>query len=245
MQNELVLLHGWGMNAQVWQLVEPEIATFYNDNVRSLNLPGFGGSPMPDGDYTLASAAALIAAQLAPNSVVLGWSMGGIFALYLAKHFPDKVSKVILIASSPYFSESTEWAGIKSNVLEAFELQLQADSDKTIERFLAIQAMGSDNARDDIKSLRALLDQANKPCEQALSAGLRILKHEDLRQEMSEITQPIYGLFGRLDSLVPKRVIDKIAALNPNFQHQILVKASHAPFISHRAEFLSFLKSIL
>ncbi|MBQ4850474.1 pimeloyl-ACP methyl ester esterase BioH [Pseudoalteromonas sp. MMG012] len=245
MQNEAVLLHGWGMNAQVWHYVEPDIQAVYKGNVRSINLPGFGGACSPAGDYSLASAAELLAKQLHANSILIGWSLGGLFALYLAKHFPEKVSKVILIASTPYFCEQQHWLGIKPDVLNTFQVQLQNSAAKTIERFLAIQAMGSENAREDIKHLRALLAGSPAPDSRALKAGLEILKREDLRAEMSVLPQPIFGLFGRLDSLVPKGVITQICKLNPQFNYEVLPKASHAPFISHRQEFITFLKSVL
>ena len=245
MQKELVLLHGWGMNAQVWQMVKPEIERVFSGDVRSINLPGFGGAPSPKLDYTLETAAKLVAEQLKPESIIIGWSLGGLFALYLARNFPDKVSKVILIAATPYFNEVTQWPGIQSNVLDAFQVQLEKNATKTIERFLAIQAMGSEHAKEDIKSLRALLAQAPAPDPIALKAGLDILKTQDLRTDMAMVEQPIYGLFGRLDALVPKAVIDKIRGLNSNFYCEILPKASHAPFISHRSEFITFLKSVL
>jgi pimeloyl-[acyl-carrier protein] methyl ester esterase len=245
MQKELVLLHGWGMNARVWQMIEPEIKQVFSGDVRSLNLPGFGGAPSPQRDYTLATAADLVAEQLKPNSIIIGWSLGGLFAVYLARKFPDKVSKVILVASTPYFSEATHWPGIQPSVLDAFQLQLEKSATKTIERFLAIQAMGSEHAREDIKKLRALLAKAPEPDPHALKAGLDILKTQDLRDDMAKLEQPIYGLFGRLDSLVPKVVIEKIGALNPNFYCETLPKASHAPFISHRSEFITYLKTVL
>ncbi|WP_105166900.1 pimeloyl-ACP methyl ester esterase BioH [Pseudoalteromonas sp. T1lg23B] len=245
MQNTLVFLHGWGMSKAVWQVCAEELSTHYDGDIQCLNLPGFGGADIPEGEYTLASVASILAEQIKPNSVLVAWSLGGLVALYLAQHFPEKVSKLVMLASTPYFVESVNWAGIKEHVLDDFKLQLSHDSAKTIERFLAIQAMGSEHAKEDIKQLRALLKQQPKANEMALSAGLDLLKSQDLRQTFSQLQQPIYGFFGRLDALVPKSACNKMALLNPNFEYEIVAKASHAPFISHRAEFISYLKSIL
>ncbi|MEJ6476026.1 pimeloyl-ACP methyl ester esterase BioH [Pseudoalteromonas piscicida] len=245
MQNEVVLLHGWGMNKAVWQLCEEALTTTYPAMIKAINLPGFGGASSADGDYLIANNAALIAQQLAPQSIIIGWSLGGLFALHLAKHFPDKVSKVILVASTPYFCEQHDWPGIAPNVLKNFATQLQTNSAKTIERFLAIQAMGSEHAREDIKQLRALLAQLPAAESKALAGGLTILESADLRVEFAQLTQPVAGVFGRLDSLVPIAAMEKIQTLNPNFKAYTLTKASHAPFISHKDEFLSLLKSII
>jgi pimeloyl-[acyl-carrier protein] methyl ester esterase len=235
MQNEIVLLHGWGMNRQVWQLLEQELQAEVAAQVKSIDLPGFGHSHMPEDEYSLEAAAKLVAAQLANNSTLVGWSLGGLFALHLAKYYPQKVNKVVLIASTPFFAESDDWPGIKVEVLNNFKAQLIENSAKTIERFLAIQAMGSEHAKADVKQLKTWLLDAPEANSEALSVGLDILLNDDYRDVFSSIEQPIYGLFGKLDSLVPKRAIAKMTALNERFQVEILPKASHAPFISHRA----------
>ncbi|MBB1299364.1 MULTISPECIES: pimeloyl-ACP methyl ester esterase BioH [Pseudoalteromonas] len=245
MQNELVLLHGWGMNQGVWQLVQPELEFLYSGNVRSHDLPGFGNSDVCPSPYTLHDAAEILSKQLKPKSILMGWSLGGLFALYIAKHWPEKVSKVILIASTPFFAEADNWPGIKANVLAQFKEQLVNHREKTIERFLAIQAMGSESARDDIKQLKQLLNQYSAPQSDALSAGLDILQNDDLRDLFTHCPVPIRGVFGRLDALVPYKAISKMSALNTEFEYEVLDKASHAPFISHKSEFLSVVKSML
>ncbi|MBH0051684.1 pimeloyl-ACP methyl ester esterase BioH [Pseudoalteromonas sp. SWYJZ19] len=244
MQNELVLLHGWGMNQGVWQLVQPELESLYSGNVRSLDLPGFGNSLVCPSPYTLHDAAVILSEQLKPQSILMGWSLGGLFALYIAKHWPEKVSKVILIASTPFFAEADNWPGIKANVLAQFKEQLVNHREKTIDRFLAIQAMGSESARDDIKLLKQLLNQYSAPQSDALSAGLDILKNDDLRDLFASCPVSIKAVFGRLDALVPYKAITEMAALNAEFEYVILDKASHAPFISHKSEFLSVVKSM-
>ncbi|ASM51433.1 pimeloyl-[acyl-carrier protein] methyl ester esterase [Pseudoalteromonas espejiana DSM 9414] len=245
MQSELVLLHGWGMNQGVWQLVQPELEFLYSGVVRSIDLPGFGNSGSCPTPYNLHDAAKHLSEQLKTGSILMGWSLGGLFALYIAKHWPEKVSKVILVASTPFFAEQHDWPGIKATVLEQFKEQLINHREKTIERFLAIQAMGSETARDDIKQLKQLLNQYKPPNTQALSGGLDILQTDDLRNLFAHCPVPIKAIFGRLDALVPYKAIGKMAALNTEFEYAVLDKASHAPFISHKKEFLSAVKSML
>ncbi|OCQ19613.1 pimeloyl-[acyl-carrier protein] methyl ester esterase [Pseudoalteromonas luteoviolacea] len=245
MQNEVVLLHGWGMNKQVWQLIETELAAELKRPVRALNLPGFGGEALPETHYDLDAIVESIDTFIQPNSIVIGWSLGGLVATRLAATRPDKVAHLVLVASNVQFCESDIWPGIKPDVLAQFKVQLAKDSRKTIERFLAIQAMGSEHAKADIKQIKALLLQAPEPAGTALSAGLDILQSTDLRHEFSKLTCPITGVFGRLDALVPAQVVDELSWLNGAFTHKILPKASHAPFISHRQEFITYLKSVL
>ncbi|WP_125784438.1 pimeloyl-ACP methyl ester esterase BioH [Pseudoalteromonas rubra] len=245
MQSEIVLLHGWGMNKQVWQLSIEQLQQAQPLPVRSVNLPGFGGAAFPEHISTLDDLADEIARDLSEHSVLVGWSLGGLVAINLAHRYPDKVAKLVLVAANPCFVESPEWPGIKPKVLAGFKQALADDSAKTIERFLAIQAMGSEHARDDIKQLRKLLGQLPAAHPEALSLGLDALQSCDYRAYFGALSQPVFGLFGRLDALVPSEVIERMAVLNPQFKAFTFAKASHAPFISHKDEFVTHLKSIL
>jgi len=245
MQNECVFLHGWGMNKNVWQLLIPELESEISMPIKTFDLPGFGNELACPEPYNLANVANQVASKLADNSTLVGWSLGGLISLYIAKHYPEKVTKVILVASSPYFTEQESWPGIKPDVLKAFMSQLSANTNKTIDRFLAIQAMGSDTAKQDIKQLKQFIKSAPEPQEVALTTGLDFLLNEDLRQLFSELTIPVNGIFGSLDALVPIKAVDKIQALNAQFKAKIIPKASHAPFISHKAEFIKAIKETL
>ncbi|MDK1288976.1 pimeloyl-ACP methyl ester esterase BioH [Pseudoalteromonas umbrosa] len=245
MQREIVLLHGWGMNRGIWQLIEAQLSDALNMPVTALNLPGFGGEPMEMAHYNLEALAESVAAKVQPNSILVGWSLGGLVATKLAASYPEKVAHLILVASNIQFCENDMWPGIKAQVLEQFKAQLAKDSRKTIERFLAIQAMGSEHAKADIKQIKTLLLQAPEPQDIALSAGLDILQNTNLAAEFTQLKCPVNGIFGRLDALVPKDVAEALTQLNSNFSFEILPKASHAPFISHRDEFITYLKSVL
>lgn len=244
MQNELILLHGWGMNKAVWQLIEPDLAYLHPGGVRSIDLPGYGENATAPSPYALHDAAYILSEQLNPQSILMGWSLGGLFALYIAKHWPEKVAQVNLVASTPFFVEQLPWFGIKANVLLQFKDQLVSQREKTIARFLAIQTMGSESAKDDVKLLKKLLNNEKQPHYEALVAGLDILQNEDLRDIFSACPVAIKAIFGRLDALVPHKAIAQMAALNKRFEYKIIDKASHAPFISHRNEFLSAFKSM-
>ena len=243
MQKECVLLHGWGMNQGVWHQLLPKLATLKSDYVfKALDLPGFGQNDFLPEPYTLENVAKSIVKEITDQTCIIAWSLGGLVALYIAKHWPEKVSNIVMVASSPYFTQQDNWPGIKVEVLDNFVVQLQRNTQKTIERFLAIQALGSEHAKEDIKALKLSINDHPDPNPIALQAGLNILLNDDLRNEFSTLSVPVYGIFGRLDSLVPKEAIKCMHDLNPRFESQILNKASHAPFISHSDEFITALK---
>lgn len=245
MQKNIVLLHGWGMNRAVWQLVQEDLNNEPTFNVEALNLPGFGSASWDGDSYGLQVVSDTLVQQLKDNSILVAWSMAGLLAIDIATRYPSKVAKIIFVGSSPFFVQHDNWFGIKPEVLEQFMQSLMSSPAKTVERFLAIQAMGSEHAKDDIKRLKSWLAEEPAPNEVALAGGLKLLNECDLRCAFSALTIPIYGIFGRLDALVPVKVVESLQMLNPSFCPEILPKASHAPFISHREDFLIHLKSML
>ncbi|MFY8351654.1 pimeloyl-ACP methyl ester esterase BioH [Pseudoalteromonas sp. SSM20] len=240
----VVLLHGWGMNQGIWQMQKETLEKHSEHTFSVLNLPGFGGNQFDDTkQYQLENVTHQLSQEIEDNSVLVAWSLSGLIALKMTELYPSKVKQIILIASTPFFASNDEWRGIDEKVLDTFMLQLSKDHKKTVERFLAIQAMGSEHAKQDIKEIKSLLAAYPDAQPIALSGGLEILKNDDLRELFATVEVPISGIFGRLDSLVPVKSVLKMQQLNSHFKADILPKASHAPFISHPQEFTNLLLS--
>jgi len=237
----LVLLHGWGVNQGVWQQLVPLLSTDFI--VLTPDLPGFGTAsqhfPEP---YQLSAIAAQLARDIPTAAVVVGWSLGGLVATQLALDYPDKVAALGWVASSPCFLAQPDWPGMASTVIQQFASALTRDLPLTVERFLAIQAMGSATARQDIKVLKQAVLALPLPQAEVLLAALDILTETDLRPQLAQLRQPVAGCFGKLDSLVPVAMLSQLQQQLPQLQLQILPKASHAPFISHPAEFVEWIQ---
>lgn len=238
---DLVLLHGWGMNGAVWHGIVPALAARYR--VHLVDLPGFGNSPLAgEAEYSLPWLAEQVAAILPERCHLLGWSLGGLVASQLALNHSERLHSLITVASSPCFMARDEWPGIAPKVLTGFNQMLAGDFKQTIERFLAIQAMGSEHARDDIRQLRHWLAERPAPQLAALEAGLGLLADVDLRDELAQLNLPWLRVYGRLDSLVPKASIPLLDERYPASRSVVLEKASHAPFISHPQQFIEIIE---
>ena len=235
---DLVLLHGWGLNSGAWHsVVEPLSQHFI---VHTIDLPGFGTNAehIPH-SYDLDALSSWLAPCIPPGAILLGWSMGGLIAQHLASQSRADLQALITVASTPCFPQKDDWHGIRPEVLAAFEKQLEVDFDKTLSRFLAIQAMGSPSAKADIKLIQQDIRQYSAPSELALMDGLSLLSSVDLRQQIASIRVPTLRIYGRLDSLVPVDGIDKISKMQPSAEHVVIAHAAHAPFVSHPQEWLS------
>ena len=149
----LVLLHGWGLNSGVWQSVIERFSQRYQ--VITIDLPGYGENVacVPEA-YTLAAVCEWVADKIPANAILLGWSMGGLIAQQIAIQNSPSLRALITLSSSPCFQQKKDWLGIKPNVLGTFEQQLAQDYVKTLNRFMAIQALGSPEAKSEIVLLK-------------------------------------------------------------------------------------------
>jgi len=237
----LVLLHGWGLNAEVWHCISAELSTHFT--LHLVDLPGFGRS-QGFGAMSLEAMAERVLSQAPAKAIWLGWSLGGLVASQVALTHPERVQALVTVASSPCFSARDDWPGIKSEVLAGFQQQLSEDFQRTVERFLALQTMGTESARQDARALKKTVLALPMPPVEVLNGGLEILKTGDLRESLKSLQGPFLRLYGYLDGLVPRKIVPVLDALWPQSESYIFAKAAHAPFISHPEAFCEALLAL-
>ncbi len=226
---DLVLIHGWGMNGAVWEQTVTQLSKHFTLHI--VDLPGYGNSNKCHAADITTIANMLL--ESAPKKAIwIGWSLGGIIATHVALNFPERVSKLVTVASSPKFAADSDWHGIKPTVLAAFTQQLVDDFQKTIDRFMALQAMGSPTARQDVKKLKRAVLSRPLPNPEALLLGLNMLENIDLRCPLSEIRVPLLRMYGRLDGLIPLKAVAELNKMLPNSSYVIFPDSSHAPFMT-------------
>ena len=239
---DLVLLHGWGLNADVWQQAAVRLAPHFR--LHLVDLPGYGRST-GFGAMTLAEMAARVRENAPPRAHWLGWSLGGLVASPIALDAPAQVDSLITVASSPCFAAQGEWPGIRPEVLQGFQHQLSEDFQRTVERFLALQTLGTESARRDVRLLKAVVLEQPMPGVDVLNGGLEILRQADLREPLRALTLPFLRIYGRLDGLVPRKIVPELDEAWPQSTSVTLDKAAHAPFVSHPDDFTQVLLDFL
>lgn len=231
---DLVLLHGWGLNAGVWHCIIDRLAPHFR--LHLVDLPGYGRSKGFSA-MSLTDMADIVLQQAPSQALWLGWSMGGLVASQIALSHPERVQGLITVSSSPCFTAHAEWPGIRPEVLAGFEQQLSEDFQRTVERFLALQTLGTESARQDARLLKAVVLQHQMPEVDVLTGGLEILRTADLRQGLAICTVPFLRIYGYLDGLVPRKVASLLDSAWPETQSVVMKGAAHAPFVSHPDDF--------
>jgi len=229
----LVLIHGWAMHGGLFApLVESlrETCTLY-----VVDLPGHGhsrGSALPLEPRTVAAA---IAAEV-PPAFWLGWSMGGLFALTAALDLPDRVLGMAQLCATPRFVRGEDWPyGNPAAMVRQLAQDLETDYRATLERFMALEAMGSADPRAELRRLRAETFARGEPELRVLQEGIRLLESCDLRDRLPSLAMPSAWITGRRDRLVHPAAM-QWSAERAGGRFVEIPHAGHAPFIGHAGD---------
>ncbi|MDP2143398.1 MAG: alpha/beta fold hydrolase [Gallionella sp.] len=268
----LLLIHGWGMHGGMWGSVAERLAQDFR--VIAVDLPGHGFSQntgaedvgwversdthrlseagggyrcaQPTLQGSLDSIVDELSAQFDEPLNLCGWSLGGQVAMRWAQRYPQQVSRLALVASTPCFVQRPGWdCAMAEATLAEFAVALEQNYALTLRRFLALQVRGSENERELLVSLRTALFSRGEPELAALQSGLNILRDCDLREALAEIDQPVLVIAGERDTLTPPQASRHIAERMPQARLTVLAGAAHAPFLSHPDQFVACLKSFL
>jgi pimeloyl-[acyl-carrier protein] methyl ester esterase len=240
----LVLLHGWGLHSGVWQTLLPLLTRRYR--VTCIDLPGHGLSPWGAGFTDLTTLAQQIDDVLPDECSILGWSLGGQAALELALRSPERVRRLLLVATTPRFVAGPDWPhGMAIETLNGFAQQLTVDYKRTVQEFLSLQVRGDENQLATLRQLRNLLTTHGEPERVALTAGLAVLRTADLRAQLPQIGVPTLVIAGEHDRLTPPEAARELASLLPQAELLRVPRAAHAPFLSHRDAVLTAIYEFL
>lgn len=241
---DMVLLHGWGMSSLVWDEIMPDLLKYFRVTV--IDLPGFGRSSVPEGDYTLDYLSKHVLTVAPKKAVWMGWSLGALVAMNVAINESDRISALISIAGTPSLIQREGWSyGIPVDVMDQFSRMFDEDVEGTLIRFLALQAKGSRSQREDIRKLKKMLYFHGIPAPQALREGLNILRSVDLRGAVPDICCPTLHVFGDHDHLVPAQTAQGIKKLMPVSSVVRIEDVSHIPFVSNPESFLLSIQEFL
>ena len=239
----LTLLHGWGLNGAVWNGVRDALAQRYTLHI--VDLPGHGLSNGA-ATATITEMADAVAEAMPPRSHLLGWSLGGLVAQDLARRHAARIDRLVLVATTPSFLQRDGWPhAVQPAVLADFGRRLSGNYAATIKSFLALQVLSTPNVRDAVNTLQQAITSRGTPNLAALAAALDILRTTDLREHAATLPQAALVIQGDHDALTPEPAAGWLAERMPNARYAMIPHAAHAPFMSHREEFMRELDAFL
>lgn len=239
----LVMIHGWAMHSAIFApLVERLEHEF---TLHLVDLPGHGRSRDDHRALHLIDLADALTEQL-PPALWLGWSLGGLVALQAAQRHPRQVRGLAMICASPRFVKTTDWPeGMAPAVFSGFARELERDYRGTLDRFLALEAQGSDHMREELRLLRDQVYAYGEPEARVLCEGLQLLEDSDLREALPMLSMPSLWLAGRRDRLVSPRAMQAAADRVRGARYVEISSGGHAPFLTHADEVVPALRELV
>jgi 4,5:9,10-diseco-3-hydroxy-5,9,17-trioxoandrosta-1(10),2-diene-4-oate hydrolase len=251
----LVLVHGLSGCWANWLEQLPVLACEHR--VVTLDLPGFGHSPMPREQISMAGYARLLDRLLGALAIdaaaVVGNSMGGLIAAELAIAFPQRVERLVLVSAAGISTAGQPGALRALPALRRAERVLLATS--------AWVASKSDAAARRARLRDALLGvvvrhpgrlPAALAAEQLRGAGtpgfvhaLQALLDYDLRERLPEIACPTLVVWGDGDRLITVRDADVFAELIPGARKVVFEDTGHMAMLERPAAFNALLRDFL
>ena len=242
-----MLLHGFAMHGGLFAPLLPALIPRFRVHV--VDLPGHGWSaPMATPD--LAGMVATIDAATAAIGepvVVVGWSLGGQVALQWALARPDRVRRLVLVATTPSFVTRDGWpSAMAAETLARFGDELRVAYRLTLLRFLTLQMQGSERwpahagaaASEPVRARRAVA--ARRSLRRSTCWRRRIC---DRRLPASR--RPRSSSPARATRWCRSRRRARWLRRLPHATHTTIAGAAHAPFLSHPAPFLDALAAFV
>ncbi len=215
----IIFIPGLGCPGAVWDGTVAHLAGKYQAHV--LTLAGFAGLP-PIGKPLSATVrkelARYIRSKRLDHPVIVGHSMGGFIAYWIAANLPDLVSGVIIVDAGPALSGDLEEA-------KSLRDQWRGATDEEFADRTRVMFSGMVN---DPKRLAPILDDLAKSDRKTLGDAVYELMTTDLRDKIAEITAPVLVVLA--DGGLQDRIKAQVA---PIPHHEIVVLAHTHHFLMY------------
>ena len=232
----LVCLHAYALDHTVWievaNLLQPKYMVILPD------LRGHGRSPTPADHYTMQEMAEDVTVLLEKLGIkqafFAGHSMGGYVMLSLAKHYPEYVLGLALVASHA-FADSPEKKKSRLEDIELVKLKGPAAVLTNMPKIL------SDDRRIQ-KFCKDKVEQMEK--DGVIGALGAMADREDSIRFLKEFKKPLGIIVGKQDNFIPLEMSRSMAELLKPTVYIELENCGHMPMMESPIEVANALETL-
>lgn len=221
----VVLLGSLGSDRRMWDTQVRDLQA--DHTVVAVDHRGHGDSEVVPGPCTVADLAADVLALLDSLEMdrfhVVGLSLGGAVAQWLAVHLPERVTSAALLCTAARFGEPSGWVERATAVREG---GTAAVADAVVARWITPARAEADPAL--VEQLREMV--VATPAE-GYAAACDALSGWDNRADLGRIGCPTLVLAGDEDPSTPPEVLREIADGIPGSTFVTLSPAAHVPTV--------------
>jgi 3-oxoadipate enol-lactonase/4-carboxymuconolactone decarboxylase len=217
----LLLSNSIGTDHSLWDPVMPALMRAFR--VIRYDARGHGASDAPAGDYSMErlgrDALAIADAAGAKRFHFAGISLGGMVGMWLGANAPERIERMALCNTSPYFGPEA-WAGRIAAVRSG---GMAAVVDMVMARFFTPAYVKQADAR--FTSVRRMFLSIDAGGYAGCGAAIRDM---DLRPALARIKAPTLVIAGTLDEATPPAQGQAIAQAIPGARYEEL-RCAHIP----------------
>ncbi len=251
----VVLIHGWPVNADMWEYQMPFLAS---QGLRTVayDRRGFGRSDQPWSGYnydTFADDLSSVLDHLGLEQVTLvGFSMGGgEIARFLSRHGPGRIAKAVLVSAvTPYLLKTPDNdTGAPVSVFNDMVEGLNKDRPSFLtdfgKKFFGVNLLSHAVSAETLQWQQNLALMASP---KATIDCVRAFGETDFRRDMAAFTVPTVIIHGDKDQTVPIEASGQVAhRMIPGSRLEVYGGAPHGLFITEKdrlnADLLNFARS--
>ena len=231
----LLLIHGFGVKKEVWMAQAPELSKYFK--VILFDNRGAGKSDRPSGttmEMFADDTKNLLDYLKIEKTHVMGWSLGGMIAQNFVLKYPEKVDKIVLIATVYGYPteegpeiykkmrlyeleigpEKAFWETARANFHAAYRREMEKDPKK--------KYFGIWSAEDFIKML-----SSDPPTAQDIINQAEALKTHHTFEGLKDIKNKTLLIAGSHDRLTPKVTMEEMHQEIPNNTFIVIDKTGH------------------
>lgn len=248
--NPLVLLHGFTGSKDNWQTIIELLQSQFE--LIAIDLLGHGETDAPSNyqHYSMANSANNIVTLLQHIGItpfnLLGYSMGGRLALYIAIHYPKCINALVLESASPGLKTESERQQRRNSdnrladEIESHGIQWFVDYWGGLPLWES-QKQLDDSIRDNLRNQRLINDA------QGLANSLRGMGtgvQPSLWEDLPTVNVPVKLIVGELDNKFLS-INQEMQQLTPNARLSIIPRAGHTTHLENPQGFIDVIQAFL
>ena len=212
----VVFLHGFCETSDIWSGIQSQLSKTFR--VITIDLPGFGGSPLLNYTFSLEDVAKEIKTFVdsinLTKYVMIGHSMGGYITLAFSKLYSDQLSGIGLFHSSVFEDEKEN----KENRTKLIEF-IKANGVRTFVKTFIPSLFYKENVNTLSDVIRNLKKSAEKTQPESVIRYASAMRDRPGSEEfLNKFKKPVMFIVGEEDPRVP---------LTKSFEQIIMPENSH------------------
>lgn len=223
MQPVLVLLHGHGVDAAIWDDLYADLSADYTIIRPDLSKLTTHASIEAYAEHL----SGLLQTAQVDGCVLVGHSMGGYIALAFAEQHPDQMAGLCLFHSTALADDDAKREQRRKTIQK-----LRENGGKAFIEEIILKMMGETFRQQHPDRVEQLVERYRQLPDEALTVGMQaIAARPDRTDILKNADFPVLFIAGRKDELIPFEKLEPQFSLSPRIRSVVLDEAGHLGMI--------------